>query len=128
MTNVITVASRRTIDVDVFLNGQEDIIGYQLGSDAIKEFTVKPPFPEVPPLGTKTIISIKVYGRIEYTLNSSTKATELISYEAFEGLLKMEVETKLKEAKDKGICVSYVAIAPTEDKECNNCSYKTICP
>ena len=127
MADTIAITVRKTIDIDVFLNGTDEIIGYQLGQKTAKEFTVKLPFLSDPPPGTKVTVTISVYGRLEYRLDNHTKQTEVVKYEVDEDSLKTEVEAKLKEAENKGICVAYKPIVPSESDGCTNCSYKTIC-
>ncbi len=128
MTNTINISARKMIDVDVFLNDQDEIIGYQLGRETMSEFTAKSPFPVNPPVGTKASLTVKVYGKVEYMLDNHTRQTEIVKYEADFESLKNEVEAKLKEADRKGICISYSPITATGDNACSNCSYKTICP
>jgi hypothetical protein len=127
--NIITVSSRKMMDVDVFLTKDEDILGYQLGPEILKETGVKEsPFPKLSPEGTEKVVNIKVYGRIEYLLDTETKDTEILRYDVAEDSVKREIDDYLKELDKKGICVSYTAIAVVDIPACSNCVNKSLCP
>lgn len=127
--NTITVSSRKMMDIDVFLNREEDIIGYQLGPEILKETGIKEsPFPKLPPEGTQKIVNIKIYGRIEYLLDTGSKETEVVRYDVAEDSIKKEIDNHLKELDKKGICISYNAIAEVEVASCANCVNKSLCP
>ena len=64
----IKVNGHRALNVDVFINDKDEIIGYQLSQEYAKSLNIKQAMPDKPPTGTKYTLTIKdVYGSLSYS-------------------------------------------------------------
>jgi hypothetical protein len=126
MNNSITITIQRPIDLAVFLDANNNVLGYQLGPETLIALAIQSPFPETPPDGTKTVINVQLYGHVKYILHMEDRHGELLTYSTSQIELQKTVQDKLKDCDDK-MCVVYNPLDPSNDMDCRNCSYQTYC-